>query len=65
MQLAEQGHALAQWRVGTLLVENCDEAACWFRKAAEQGLAVAQYELGLCYRWGRGVRINLEMALPG
>ena len=31
------------------------EAVKWYRKAAEQGLAVAQYNLGMCYALGRGV----------
>jgi hypothetical protein len=31
------------------------EAACWYRKSAEQGYAVAQYELGFMYHHGRGV----------
>jgi TPR repeat protein len=31
------------------------EAARWYRKAAEQGLADAQYNLGIAYRLGRGV----------
>ena len=33
---------------------NYTEAAKYFRKAAEQGRADAQYNLGLCYRKGRG-----------
>ena len=31
------------------------EAVQWYRKAAEQGDADAQYKLGLCYQDGRGV----------
>jgi TPR repeat protein len=31
------------------------EAVKWFRKAAEQNYAAAQYNLGLCYRDGFGV----------
>ena len=31
------------------------EAVNWFRKAAEQGLATAQYDLGCCYYNGTGV----------
>jgi hypothetical protein len=27
----------------------------WYRKAAEQGLAAAQYNLGLMYSYGKGV----------
>lgn len=31
------------------------EAVHWFQKSAEQGFANAQYNLGVCYRRGRGV----------
>ena len=31
------------------------EAVRYYRKAAEQGLADAQYSLGFCYKYGRGV----------
>ncbi|MCC8020790.1 MAG: sel1 repeat family protein, partial [Akkermansia sp.] len=31
------------------------EAAHWYRKAAEQGNAEAQYRLGVCYANGWGV----------
>ena len=31
------------------------EAVKWFRKAAEQNFAGAQYNLGLCYDTARGV----------
>ena len=31
------------------------EAVKWFRKAAEQGSATAQYSLGWCYAEGEGV----------
>ena len=35
--------------------EDYAEAAKWFRKAAEQGIAVAQYNLAVCYYNGFGV----------
>ena len=35
--------------------EDIDQAISWLRKAAEQGLAEAQYELGQMYANGRGV----------
>jgi len=34
------------------------EAANWYRKAAEQGYASAQYNLGVKYAKGRGVAQN-------
>ena len=36
--------------------KNYKEAVKWYRKAAEQGNAAGQYNLGLMYRKGRGVR---------
>jgi TPR repeat protein len=38
------------------------QAVNWYRKAAEQGLAEAQYNLGLMYDNGRGVPQNYEKA---
>jgi TPR repeat protein len=34
------------------------QAAAWYRKAADQGHASAQYNLGVCYRDGAGVAMN-------
>ena len=42
--------------------ENYTEAAKWFRKAADQGCASSQYELGLMYYEGEGVARNLAEA---
>ena len=39
------------------------QAAQWFRKAAEQGVAQAQYNLGVMYAKGRGVRQDGEQAV--
>jgi TPR repeat protein len=39
------------------------KAAQWHHKAAEQGLANAQYSLGFCYANGKGVKQNSEEAL--
>jgi TPR repeat protein len=36
-------------------VKDETEAAKWFKRSADQGLAVAQYELGKMYELGRGV----------
>jgi len=38
------------------------EAASWYRKAAEQGLAVAQNNLGRMYELGRGVERDKDKA---
>jgi TPR repeat protein len=40
---------------GRGVLQNWAEAATWFRNAADQGLADAQYDLGRLYADGRGV----------
>jgi TPR repeat protein len=52
--------ALAQFALGRLYSlpishKNEVEAVQWYRRAAEQGHAAAQYYLGLCYEKGLGV----------
>ena len=42
--------------------QNYEEAAKWFRKAAEQGHAIAQYNLGELFYLGRGVPQNDQKA---
>ncbi len=62
---AEQGHALAQYRLGHMydggwwylnVSPDAEEAVRWYRRAAEQGHALAQYHLGLMYGDDSGVR---------
>lgn len=59
-EAAEQGHAVAQWRLGELSefgrgVPQCDdEAARWYQKAAEAGSAPARVNLALFLEAGRG-----------
>ena len=36
--------------------QDDEEAVNWFRKASEQGLAEAQYNLGIMYSNGEGVK---------
>jgi uncharacterized protein len=59
---ADKGDAKAQYELGraffsgTLSVAKDEaEAVKWFRKAAEQNVADAQYNLGVCYANGQGV----------
>src|SRR5438132_740500 len=59
---ADKGDAKAQYELGraffsgTLGVAKDEaEAVKWFRKAAEQNVADAQYSLGVCYDSGEGV----------
>ena len=42
---------------------NFVEAAKWFRKAADQGIALAQANLGLCYEKGEGVPRDIAEAM--
>jgi len=44
------------------LQKDDTEAARWFRKAAEQNLAVAQLNLGIMYDTGQGVAKDLIQA---
>ena len=44
-------------------LENHEQAVYWFRRAAEQGYARAQYYLAEMYRRGRGVTRNGEYAV--
>jgi uncharacterized protein len=43
--------------------QNYEEAAKWYRLAAEQEVPPAQCNLGLCYETGRGVEKNLREAV--
>ena len=59
---SEEVDAVAQWWLGLLyhngvhgLAQDYVEAQKWWLKAAEQGYAPAQYDLGLLYRDGHGV----------
>jgi TPR repeat protein len=59
---AETGDAQAQNELGEALyagkrgvAKNAVEAVKWFRQAAEQNLAAAQSNLGVCYEHGDGV----------
>ncbi len=60
-QLAEQGDAKAQSRLGHIyrdgrgVTQDYTEAVRWYRKAANQGFSLAQYSLGTMYSEGWGV----------
>ena len=53
--LAEQGHIMAQYNLGAMyaigkgIPQDNAEAERWYRKAADQGLADAQWVLGIKY----------------
>ena len=45
------------------MTESCDEAFYWYKKAAEQGLDIAQYNLAMCYAYGDGVAKDDRLAV--
>ena len=49
--------------LGEGVPQNYGEAVKWFRKAAEQGDAAAQYDLGGCYYMGSGVLVDYAQAV--
>ena len=62
LERAERGDVEAQFALGELrwdgtedLAKDRAEAFQWYRKAAEQGYAEAQNNLGLAYFYGEGV----------
>jgi TPR repeat protein len=65
---AEQGHALAQFRLGGMYFDghgvqkNTERAFSWFQKSAEQGNAAAQLMLGAMYNNGGGVPLDHKQA---
>ena len=66
---AGEGDAQSQFELGIAffggslgVAKDEAEAVRWFRKAAEQNLAKAQYNLGVCYAEGQGVVVDGEAA---
>jgi hypothetical protein len=59
-QLAEQGQAAAQHKLGVMYTkgegvpQDDAEAMQWYRRAADQGFAKAQFNLGAMYASGKG-----------
>jgi TPR repeat protein len=68
VKAAEQGHANAQFLLGTMytdgkgVLKDSIKAAEWLAKAAEQGDASAQHIIGMMYADGDGVPKDLVMA---
>ena len=66
--LAKQGNLAAQielansYRKGIRVTQDYKTAVKWFTLAAEQGKALAQYNLGRLYYLGKGVPENLIYA---
>ena len=70
-QLAESGDAAAQCGLGNIyengwgVPANYESAAAWYRKAALQGHANAQFNLGLLYLTGEGSSQTQRKQLAG
>src|SRR5438876_701871 len=67
---AERGDAQSQLDLGCLFysgalggAKDYAEAVKWYRRAAEQNHAAAQYSLGVCYKNGSGVAENAVEAV--
>jgi hypothetical protein len=66
---AEQGVACAQYISGSIYAtggrsvpQNWTTAVKWWRKAAEAGERSAQWDMGVCYYYGRGVDRDIAQA---
>lgn len=64
LQLAEKDDLEAITQIGRNALQSGDsiEAYQWFMKAAEEGYAVAESNIGVCYYEGIGVDVNLSEA---
>ena len=67
---ANKGNAEAQWMLGAYylcgesgLPEDYEQAFLWFSRAAKQGYAQSQLDLGRMYYYGWGVIQDYELAL--
>ncbi len=47
---------------GRGVTQSYTDAVYWYQKAAEQGHALGQANLGYCYYYGKGVEINKQEA---
>src|SRR5262249_24102196 len=64
--LAEAGDVVAQFSLRSILyfgANDTAEAIDWFRKAATQGYAPAEFQMGQLYDFGFGVEQNDAQAL--
>ena len=57
----ELGNAYNGGRAG--LKQDYGEALKWYRRAADKGYALAQYNLGLAYEHGHGVTADAQKAI--
>ena len=69
-QLAEKGSAEAQMQLATVyyigdlgIAKDPVKAVYWFKQAAAQDVALAKFNLGLCYEGGNGVAESEDTAI--
>ena len=63
LQAASHGLASAQvevgdyYRLGGVVVQDLQQAVYWYKEAADQGDAIGQYHLGMCFKngWVRSI----------
>jgi hypothetical protein len=70
VRAVEQGFTVAQAQCGVIystggrsVPQNWTTAAKWWRKAAEAGDLVSQWDFGLCYYYGQGVDRDVAQAM--
>jgi len=51
------------YKLGLVVTQNYKAAIKWYKKAAEQGYAYAQYNLGVMYNYGQGVTQDYQAAV--
>ncbi|GMR20910.1 MAG: hypothetical protein BMS9Abin36_1508 [Gammaproteobacteria bacterium] len=67
--IAQQGHAPAQYHLGTLyfngegVKQDLKQALAWYQKAASQGHSKAQYNMGVIFAKGIGVEVDFNEAV--
>jgi TPR repeat protein len=74
-EVGEWGDPCGQYNLGIMLLrynqnveelrlynQNLEEAFRWFKTAADQGLAGAEFNTGFSYLTGKGVELNFEEA---
>ncbi len=61
---AEDGFRDAQYKLGLLLEQDSEQvyAFKWFKRAAQQGHPGAQYKIGECYEYAKGIGKNYSQA---
>ena len=60
---AQESNKIALAYISSEGTKDYEQAVKWFRKAADQGVDEAQYNLGLCYYAGLGVTQNYTSAV--